>query len=114
MIIAALIIPTTSEGRRIWIRFLKLNVTSTAVKPPKIKKSRISKVRPENRHTSIAPINVVQAAEVLSFCKRIRRKGRKAKGTTIIGRGVNKRHAFKMKMVTINDARSKWLGGFFC
>ncbi len=70
-------------------------------------------MRPENRHTSIAPVTVVHVVETLSLCSRISRRGREAKGTTKRGNGVNNKIALNMMRFVTNKERSSRKGGFF-
>ncbi len=59
-----LIIPTTIEGSKIWVRFFILEEKKIAAKPAKVKKRNVSKDRTENRVSNIAPITVVQVAAI--------------------------------------------------
>ena len=60
-----LIIPTTIDGNRIWMRFCILEESNVAAKPANVKKRNIINDLAENSVSNIAPINVDHVAATL-------------------------------------------------
>ena len=81
-ITAALVVPTIREGIRIWDRFRIPEDARMATSPPKVRKRKITRFRPEKILIKIAPNTVVKVMEILSWFNKTSSKGRMAKGRT--------------------------------